>query len=145
MKSAQAKFVAGGRPIVMRHQLGKGHAWLSAYPMEISLARLSPQELAEHPLHCIYREIATSSGLQIPVWSSDPRVEVGVWQHPDGRRLILAVNHAPASVTAQLMSIKKWGSVSPHIGEAALQRVGKNKLELSFEPCEVVGLICCDS
>ncbi|RKY70464.1 MAG: hypothetical protein DRQ24_09235 [Candidatus Latescibacterota bacterium] len=140
-KGAQVEFIASGRPALLHYRFGKGHTWLLAYPMEASLAQLSSQELAEHPLHRIYRAIATSDGSQIPVWSTDPRVEVGVWKHPDGRWLVIAVNHTPVSVTTCLMSVKRWGSIVPCIGDKVPRVLDENRLELSLGPCEVVGLI----
>jgi len=140
-KGAQAELVAGERPVLLYHRLGDGHTWLLAYPIEPSLAQLSSQELAEHPLHRIYRAIATSDGLQIPVWSTDPRVDVGVWKHPDGRWLVIAVNHAPVSLTTQLITIEKWRLISPCIWQKVPERADANRLELSLEPCQVAGLI----
>ena len=103
--------------------------------------QLSPKELAEHPLRRIHRAVAIS-GLQTSIWSIDPGVEVGVWEHPNGCRLVLAMNHAPLPLTTNLMSLKKWGSISPCIRDKVPRVLDENRLELSLEPCEVVGLIC---
>lgn len=93
---------AGGRPLVIRNRIGQGEAIFMAYPPEVALARIHPEKLGCHGIHAFFRAAASLAGLRVTVICPDPRIELDVRRHADGRLLAVAINHSRFPVTTSL-------------------------------------------
>ena len=91
-----------GLPVVTMSRHGLGMAVYLAYPPEDALGALPAEELAIHGMHTLYRGLARLAGLSAPLTCPDPRVELDVRQHADGRLLGVAVNHSRFPVETTL-------------------------------------------
>lgn len=83
-----------GSPLVTCNRFGDGRAIFIAYAPETSLARIESEQLARHPIHRFYRAIAELVGLTAAVSCGDPRIELDIRRHSDGRLIAILINHS---------------------------------------------------
>lgn len=94
---------AQGNPALVLHDLGRGHAVLSAYPLEPMLGAI-PGAFDGHPTHWrLYRALRELAGIRPPFAVDRPEVEVG-WLPGAGRGYVVLVNHTPGAVSGSLSS-----------------------------------------
>jgi len=93
---------ADGSPLVTLNHFGRGKSLFLAYPAESALKTIHPERLATHPIHHFFRAAAEIAGLRPPVISTDPRIELDVRRHADGRQLIILMNHSRHSAQTTL-------------------------------------------
>lgn len=98
-----------GRPLVTQNAFGDGQAVHICYAPETALDAIHPEKLASHGIHALYRGLAADAGLSCPVFCADPRIELDVRRHADGRLLAVAINHSryPVETVLQYGSKKK--------------------------------------
>jgi|GEM_PF-1262758 len=93
-----------GQPLVTRHALGKGFAFFMAYAPEQALQKIHPEALGTHGIHHFFRFCAASAGLSCPLNCPDPRIELDVRRHADGRLLAVMINHSRFPIQTELVN-----------------------------------------
>lgn len=83
-----------GNALVTQCASGDGQAVYVSYPPETMLEHIGPESLAAHGVHALFRAIAKGAGVQPEASCADPRVELDLRRHADGRELVIAVNHS---------------------------------------------------
>lgn len=97
--TVEARF-DNGQPALTRHRVGAGEVWLLAAPLEAQLD--DPEHMEAAPWHRLYRTVAQLAGAtEGEPYCDAPDVELDQLV-VDGQRVLVAVNHAAASVTTRL-------------------------------------------
>lgn len=91
-----------GVPFVTRNMMGEGQTFFVAYALERSVVDIAAEELSGHGACTIFQAIASIAGLACHVVCPDPRIELDVRQHADGRLLAIMINHSRFPTTTSL-------------------------------------------
>ncbi|MFB6491081.1 MAG: glycoside hydrolase family 42 [Thermoproteus sp. AZ2] len=88
------------RPVL----LAAKRAVLSTIPIELLLSTMSHVDWLRG-YHRIYAALAQMAGIEIPLYTPDPRIEVATFEGPEGR-LVIAINHSYERLEAPLLGEK---------------------------------------
>jgi endo-1,4-beta-mannosidase len=91
---------SGGRPALLRRQVGRGSLILCTYPLEY-MAALTPRVNPDATV-TLYSALATHAGVRRPVAADDPRVACDVLVHDNGTRFAIISSHADRQLTVKL-------------------------------------------
>ncbi len=120
------------RPVV----LARKGAVLSVMPFELMLAYMEHVDWLRG-YHRIYAALAQMAGLDIPYYSTDPRVELSRFEGKDGD-LVIAINHSYETVTAAVVAhgVK---SVEAVAGSGSVE--GTEPISLKLGPKQAVAFL----
>jgi endo-1,4-beta-mannosidase len=89
----------GGRPALLRRQVGRGSLILCTYPLEY-MAAVTPRVNPDATV-TLYNALATHAGVRRPLSVDDPRVACDVLVRDDGTRFAVLASHADEQLTVK--------------------------------------------
>lgn len=124
-----------GSPILFANRVEEGTAILLDYAAEMAMAYTESKEFATHPLHTLYREAAARAGVNLPVQSSDPRLETSSRAKGD-EILVTIINHTADMVEAEIRYDRPVELVEVVQG-SGVEAKGPMLQKVKMSPCEV--------
>ncbi len=106
VKPVKAKVMAKdskGVPLILVNKLGKGKACFISYAFDWLMEEFTPEQVGIFPMHSLYRNLTKESSKKLPVECLDPRIELDIRQHKDGRILATLINHSRFDVQTSLI------------------------------------------
>lgn len=129
-----------GTPLALENKLGEGRAFLVTYPLEAALATRGRHGIEQSGLHRLYSAVAGPHTDSAACTCDNPAVELGVYRQ-DGRRLLIAINHADRAEDVTIRLPSKIMETECPGGPDSLRSVEEDTLRLSLPACEVAKVL----
>ncbi|GAI53286.1 unnamed protein product, partial [marine sediment metagenome] len=95
-----------GIPLVLVNKLDKGKTCFISYAFDCLMEEFKPEEVGVFPMHSLYRNLTKENKRRLPLECLDPRIELNIREHRDGRILAILINHSRFEVQTSLIEPK---------------------------------------
>jgi len=84
-----------GTPALLKHQYGKGTAWLMTGQFHSGLFEIEYEQYKKHMMFDLYNGMLKEEKFERPCYFVNSELEVGILQKDNGDKLMMLINHAP--------------------------------------------------